>query len=437
MSRDCLDKSWKQYKNHEYQQAIESINSCLDDIISDGKPKEMDYAFFGLANNYIKLGDVDSALKYILIAYDLEKKYELDQSKTLNELGLIYIEKGMNHQAIYYLKKAKELNLNSNNKIEYKRNLSNLGFAYTNLEMKDSATAYLNSALKMSDDELKTNPMLLNYLAVSFFQNKDYSKSLYYLEQSFKNLTTKNNQLEIFIISTNLELVKLYNNMEINSSIFKEYLTFTKAKQNSRYFADANYKMSIIVSKEKDLKEGTRYLNVANSIYVELGNILKAKEITKTFLLANKISKVSNLKYSENELTELLNIEYSKQLEKDLEARISSDSYIVNMKEELYYSEISFYMVLSILISVLFTIGIAIYRIRKNNYIKMLIESYNNYLELIYQLDSNRLKLNLSKITNYMALDNTFREKQIFTELVDEVVKSGIDFQQNKRLNNV
>lgn len=447
MSRDCLDKAWKQYKKHEYQQAIKSMNSCLDDIISDGKPEELDYAFFGLSNNYKKLGEIDSALKYILIAHDLEKKNNLDESKTLNQLGSIYIEKGLNHQALYYFKKALELNREMGNSTSMEINLSNIGFVYTNLHMVDSANIYLNSAIKVMNHNTKRNPMLLSYIAYSFFQNQDYPNSLTYMEQSYNSLSSTNNKLETLIISTNLELVKLFNNKEYNPTIFSDYLEYTRSNRNSIYFADANYKMSIIASIKNNPENGISYLNIANSIYVELGNIQKAKGITSTFLLSNNLSQSSKLKYTENQLSELLNLEYSKQLEKDLEARISSDTYIANMEEELYYSEISFYMILSVLISVLFSIGITIYRIRKNNYIKKLIESYNNYLELIYQLDSNRLKLNLSRISNYMAFDKSFQDKKLFTELVDEVVKdtniirrtvkSGIDFQQTKRLNNV
>jgi len=447
LSRDCLDKSWTQYKNHKYQKAIESINSCLDDIISDGKPEEMDYAFFGLSNNYKKLGEIDSALKYILIAHDLEKKNNLDESKTLNQLGSIYIEKGLNHQVIYYLKKALKINEVTSNNSSKVLNLSNIGFAYSNLNMIDSTNTYINSALNVSKQSKKMNPMLLNYIACIFFRNKDFSSALRYVEQSFRSLNSNNNNLQKYIISTNLELVKFFNRKEYNSSIFKEYLDYTKKNNTSKYYADANYKMSIIESANKGLEVGIPYLNAANSIYVALGNIQKAKEISSTFLMANKTVNSSSLKYSENELTELLNIEYSKQLEKDLEARISSETYIAHLEEELYYSEVSFYLVLSVLISVLFTIGIAIYRVRKNNYIKMLVTSYNNYLDMIYQLDSNRLKMNLSRITNYMALDKTFSDKKLFTELVDEVVKdtnmirktvkSGIDFQQTKRLNNV
>lgn len=447
MSRDCLKVAWQQYKNHEYQQAIVSINSCLDEIISDGKPEEMDYAFYGLSNNYKKLGEIDSALKYILIAHDLEKKNNLDESKTLNQLGSIYIEKGLNHQAIYYLKKALELNREMGNSTSMEINLSNIGFVYTNLHMVDSANIYLNSAIKVMNHNTKRNPMLLSYIAYSFFQNQDYPNSLTYMEQSYNSLSSTNNKLENLIISTNLELVKLFNNKEYNPTIFSDYLEYTRSNRNSIYFADANYKMSIIASIKNKPETGIPYLNIANSIYVELGNIQKAKGITSTFLLSNNLSQSSKLIYTENQLSELQNLEYSKQLEKDLEARISSDTYIANMEEELYYSEISFYMILSVLISVLFSIGITIYRIRKNNYIKMLVTSYNNYLELIYQLDSNRLKMNLSRITNYMALDKTFSDKKLFTELVDEVVKdtnkirktvkSGIDFQQTKRLNNV
>jgi len=122
-SRECLNEAYKLYVNQKYQESINTVNSCLIDIENEADPEEMDYAYFGLSSNYLSLGLIDSSLKYTLIAYNIEKTNDLPTSKTLNQLGSLYIKKGLNHQAIYYLKKAVEINISDDNKSFFTKRL--------------------------------------------------------------------------------------------------------------------------------------------------------------------------------------------------------------------------------------------------------------------------------------------------------------------------
>lgn len=445
-SRECLDNAWNEYNNQQFDKAIKSINSCIDDIISDGDVEEMDYAFFGLANNFTKLGEVDSALKYILIAHDIEKKNDLDQSKTLNELGIIYMRKGLYHDAIYFLKKALNLNQINKNSKEMSNNLLNISIVYSKIGIQDSTMHYLNKLESKGINIFKNKEIVLNSLAYIDFKNQNYKKSLEYLEKASKEISKNTSELDSKMIGSNLELLKLLNEKPYNLKVFEEYLSLTKNHNSSSYFSDANYKMAIVLSIEKDMEAGLAYLNQANKLYVEYGDIDKAKEITSIFLSINGIKKAP-LEYSLVELNEIQNITYSKQLENSINARILSEAYIASIEEELYYSELSNYMMISFIVLFVLVSLFIMHLIRSNRYINSLIEGYCNYLKAIKQLDSSSIRFNLSKIANYMVLDKSFEGKDSFTSLVDQVIKDtntlrktvedGINYKQTKRLYNV
>lgn len=445
-SRECLDNAWDEYKNQQFEKAIGSINSCIDDIISDGNEVEMNYAFFGLANNYTKLGEVDSALKYILIAHDIEKKYDLDQSKTLNELGIIYMRKGLNHDAIYFLKKALNLNRINKNSKEMSNNLLNISIVYSKIGILDSTTHYISKLESEGINIFKNKEIVLNSLAYIHFKNQNYKKSLEYLEKASKEISKNTSELDSKMIGSNLELLKVLNEKPYNLKVFEEYLSLTENHRSSSYFSDANYKMAIVTSIEKNMEEGIAYLNQANKLYVEYGDIDKAKEITSIFLSINGIKKAP-LKYSLVKLNEIQNITYSKQLENSINARILSEAYIATIEEELYYSELSNYMMISFIVLFVLVSLFVMHLIRSNRYINSLIEGYSNYLNTIKQLDSSSVRFNLSKIANYMVLDKSFEGKDSFTCLVDQVIKDtntmrktvedGINYKQTKRLYNV
>lgn len=448
-SRECLHDAYKHYENNEYQKSIKGMMACLSDIEDEADPKELDYTYFGLASNYLKLGQMDSSLKYTLIAYNIEKMYELPTSKTLNQLGNLYINKGLNHQAIYYLKKAAEINKAEDNQAFLQKNYNNLGNAYNNLNFIDSSQKFYDLALRLTDVEDPEYSLILNNQASLHFKAHEIEKASKTLEKLNSKQVESNSNLEKYLFSSNLVLFKMFNEKKAtyeDSLELNNYLSFSK-KNNAFYYADANYKYSVFLLLSNKIKEAVSILNIANSLYIENGNIIMAKEITSNFssLLYNK--NIKGIKYSNDELNKMQIQQYSESLNKEIETRLEAENYILSLNDKLYRAELSFYITLSLLISTLLTIVLAIQKIKSSKKIKQIINGYVSYLNIISQLDSNRLRNNLSKINNYMVMDESFKDKKYFTELVDDVVrdtnnirktvKEGIIFQQTKRLKNV
>ncbi len=446
LSRECLVEAWNHYNKQEYNKAINSLNSCLDQVIADADPVEMDYVFRGLSSNYTKLGIIDSALKNTLIALSIEEKNELNSAISLNELGTIYSSMGLNHQAIYYLKKAYNINTANDNKKSSIKNLTNISIAFLNIDMLDSAESYLMKSLSSASDNIISKHNILNNLSFLYFARSNFDKAKNYSLQAINNFPENVNIHDSLLIISNYELILLLNGESTTMNSLKVYERLESNNKNSIYYADVNYKLSLLEAKLGNAEESLECLNHAVKIYVSLGDIMRAKQITSTFVKYSNDSVINELNYSQSRLSEMQLVYYSKQLENDINTKILSDGYISEIENEMQYTRLSLYLSISIIISMLLTIGFVFFRIRNSRHIKRLVFAYNNYLEIIYQLDSKRLKTNLTKINNYIALDKSFREKKYLTDLVSEVVedtnkirntvKNGIDFQQKEKLYN-
>lgn len=441
-SYECLEEAFKNYKIKKYDLAIDRINNCIESIKNDGDISSIHYAISGLSLNYFQLGIIDSALKYSLIAYDLELENDLSSSKTLNQLGLIYIEKGMNNQAIYYLKKALESDHYSNNSEIVKRNYINTGLAYLNLNLQDSAKVYLVDGINKISSEKNSFELNTN-IAYMHFKNREFEKARNILLE-FSQKYSFSNQIDSLFNSSNIEILKLYANDSFDEVVFENYLKAVQSNNESIYFADANYKLSVMYSKKNNIKKAIEHLNSANYVYVEVGNITKAKEITELVLSFFKNIPNQELSFSLSELDNIQNSLYSKQLESEIQTKIESDRFIKNLNTDLYYSSMSSYLFASILFSVLISIALLGYKIRTNKEIKSILVGYRKYLNIIHRLDTEKLRYNLAVIANYIVLDRSFENKKEFTNLIDDVindtnkirkaVNDGLVYKQNKRL---
>ena len=448
-SRECFNDAYKQYENEDYNKSINSIMSCLNDIEEDADPVEMDHAYFGIASSYLKLGQLDSSLKYTLIAYNIETVNKLPANKTLNQLGNLYINKGLNHQAIYYLKKAVLINKSENNQGYLQKNYNNLGIAYKEIDLLDSSLSYYNLALSLTETDISEDNLIKNNLATLYFsQNYLFKAEKTLLEINEKDLVS-NSEIDKYLILSNKVLFKLLTSKAINKdelTILNEYLQYCK-ERNDFYSADANFKLSIFTLVYKNAEEGIRYLNKANTIYVSVGNIGLAKQITSKFTKLMKHPTNTPFKYTLNDLNDKQIQIYSASLNSEIDTKLKAENYINDLNIKLNKAEFNYYITLSILISVLLFVGIIIQKVLTSNKIRQIVNGYLSYLNLINQLDSEKLRINLSKISNYMLLDESFKNKKHFTELVDEVVrdtnnirrtvKEGIIFQQTKRLKDV
>lgn len=449
ISRDCLEDAFKHYENQEYNKSLKGMVSCLADIEDDADPVEMAYAYFGIASSYLKLGQIDSSLKYTLIAYNIETTNNLPISKTLNQLGNLYINKGLNHQAIYYLKKAVEINTIDYNESYLQKNFNNLGIANQEIGLIDSSVYFYKLSLSLTKDGDSENNLIMNNLASLYFSKNNITKSNKILDEITDNYLSSNTKVERYLILSNKVLFKLLTTQSITVnelSMLKDYLEFCKSR-NDFYSADANSKLSIYTLLNGNIEEAIDYLNRANETYVSVGNIGLAKEITSRFSKLMRSSEHKPFKYSVDELNEKQIQLYSSSLSSEIETKLNAENYITDLNSRLNRAELSFYITLSLLISILLTFVVAIQKIRSSKKIQQIINGYVSYLNIISQLDSNRLRNNLSKINNYMVLDESFNNKKYFTELVDEVVrdtnnirktvKEGIIFQQTKRLKDV
>lgn len=419
IGNENIKNAYLNYSKKNYSKSIQLIKKAIPELEENDDIDELCHAYYGLSSAYYALGKTDSAFKYIIITDGIQTSNEIkeNRNKTLNMLGSIYIEKGLNHQAIYYLKKAAELNSKEDNYKSLSKSYINLGTAYSNLSLVDSSNRYyLLCSDLLSNNGMPDNPTLFNNIASNFFFVMDFDKSKEFLNKAIEQ-KGNDNLLDSLLYQSNLELINVLHNNNDQAYIFTKYLAESKSKDEFLY-ADANYKLSIYQLFKGNIDSSVFFLNTANSIYVSLGNIDKAKEISSFFLKQLKLTKNLDLKYSLNELTNLQVQQYSLALQSEIENRIQSERVNENLKEELYYSSISFYMVLFILIAFISSLLSVIYKVLTSK----LIANLRAKLRFINEIQTNSLVQNLSKLTAYISIRNDINDIDKIGLLLDNVI---------------
>jgi len=334
-------------------------------------------------------------------------------------------------------------------KVFLQKDYNNLGIAYHEIGIIDSSLFFYYLSLSLTEVGESDYNIIKNNLATLYFSNGNYNKSKMILDEISYNHLSNNTKVEKYLVLSNKVLFKLLTDQTISkkeSAILNDYLEYCSTR-NDFFTADAYSKLSIYTLLEGDIDKGIDYLNNANDTYVALGNIGLAKEVTSRFSKLMTGSPNEPFRYSLNELNEKQIEIYSKSLYSEIETKLKAEEYIGDLKIKVNKAEFSYYITLSLFISMILFIVIVFQKIRSSKRIQQVINGYVSYLNLINQLDSKRLRNNLSKINNYMILDESFNNKKYFTELIDEVVKDtnnirktvkeGIIFQETKRLKNV
>lgn len=108
----------------------------------------------GIGNAQRRLGRLKEATDSYLEAKEI---YEaLGDKKGIagayNNLGIIFIAEGQQEKALEYLRIARRMNIEINNRAWLAKNLSNMGNAFYNLQMFDSAEVYFKEGMRMSEE---------------------------------------------------------------------------------------------------------------------------------------------------------------------------------------------------------------------------------------------------------------------------------------------
>ncbi len=437
-ANDCLDESKKLFNLGKYNESIKTTENCLPDIIDSKHKAAIKDAYFGLGINYYHIGELDSAIKYYQIAEKINDsdKNEHFSASLFNEISIAYINKGLNHSALYYLRKGIELNQELNNIEGITLNFANLGEVFINLNKLDSAEYYYNKALEyQSDSKTKNKNIILNNLGVVYFENGEHGNVIRTMESIINNLGSEN-KMDSLLYMSNLDIYRIYNNQPpLYKDLQNNYLE--SSRYNEILHADANFKAAVYSLYDGKQNKAIEYLNKANAIFVSNDNITEAIQISNFFvsILSDKSYLLPELKQYLAELKKVEKEQYSNLLIEETYLKAEIEKSIDKLNSELEVAWASSGILLVVLFSLVLIIPLSIKYVINVKLIAKLrgqLINYNNQIKLIH---NSSIKNNLAKFVTLMVISNKFDNEKVLTETVDNIVDGSNEL--STFLNNI
>ena len=417
-AKSDIDSAFDSYRRGDHETAIKLLRQTIADI---GKEKQVNPSLYtGLSDSYSNRDEIDSAFKYNLVTFNLQKSIEENgkPTVTLNSLGMNYLDKGLTHQAIYYFKRSMESNLGNDEEIHIQKGFINLGNAFSNINLTDSSIKYYDLALGLTPEEDKRGKaFLLGTIGTEYFKSGDYTNAEEYLKQSIPYLNSSLNELDSLFYLTNYVALQMHNGDMSQAAVVQQYYKLTKM-QNKLYFADANYKMAIYNLAVKKEAEAVKFINAANALFVETGNLQRAKNITAYFLKYSSSQTASQLTYSLDKLGSMQTVLYSDALQTEVKLKMESEEIAEGLRDDLYYSEMSSYLMFLILISFISIVGAVVMRINSQKNIKRLLQD----LYEIRAIRKSTMNSNLGKLSTYIAIRDDIKGVEVIGKLLDDVI---------------
>lgn len=439
-SNECIDKAFVKFQNKDYLSAISILKSCESNIINKDDSKLLTKYYYGLGRSYLELGNIDSAFKYELIAYNLKRSFNLDANLnlSLNDLGILYNKKGLPHKSIFLLNNAIRLNKSkSNNELLYS-NYINIGVSYKDLGLIDSAENYYLKALKINikDNSIKRSK-IYNNIGVLYQEQGNYQKSKKYLKLALESKGI--DEIMKYQYLTSMEITKFYNNELINEELFHIYLNKVINSPDYYFLADAQYKLSLI--NKTNFKKSKYHLIKSINLMIKNenynGGLMLLYEYERHYLVMNEGIKISSyLDSLERKLLSLNTARIAKEYGNELKINQESEIQISNLKSELKYSNIRFYGLLTFLILVVISVFLIILWIKKNRIIQKLILrviSYNSYNKAL----SKDTKSNLGKLTYLLDYKLDSNNNKLIFKILDNIIQDVNKIESYNFSNNI
>ena len=158
----CIDLGNAYREGKDFREALKWNMEALRFVKARVKPNSSDLtgfltiAYEQVAQNYLELMMPDSALYFAKASLEVRQKHNNNYDVTTSHhlLSQIYLAKNEYEQALQYVKKAQNSNVQKENKIKELHILKTLGDVYVGLGRLDSALYYLKQCLVSRDTGL-------------------------------------------------------------------------------------------------------------------------------------------------------------------------------------------------------------------------------------------------------------------------------------------
>ena len=298
---------------------------------------------------FLYAGDCDSAFHFMNILHDLSiaNNDKVHETKSLNNIAIVYLNKGNYKNAIDYMQQSYEKSKEYKLKDREAASLNNLGLIYKELGFYNKSLESMSKAYILYSElnDTLTIITIYNNLGLIHKDIKDYDEALKYYFKALALANIKNNIKKKSILYINLGvLYQLQEDYDTALNYFQKALKLQKIIKDE-YGLAINYSdiAEVYINTEK-YKSAIQYYLKAVEIY-EIKGSLKDKisvhcDIAKAYILADQIN---NAKIHIRKVSEILDAGNNQNL------HLSIESYEVlllyyektkNYKESLKYSRL-------------------------------------------------------------------------------------------------
>ncbi len=195
------------------QGAIDSLQINLETSKPDTNRV---WLIYGIAVEYQGI-DADSAMAYAEqgLALSEELDYKKGISSFYNCIGVIHVNNSNLEEALKYLEKSYEINLEIGNTPKVISNLINMGVLYQNLGDFSTSQDYNLKALKIAEKEKDNDKyvaLILTNIGNVYSYEKDYDKALSYHKQSLEKYAKLGNYEGLGLVTN--KIANIYHNMD-------------------------------------------------------------------------------------------------------------------------------------------------------------------------------------------------------------------------------
>ncbi len=188
-----------------------------------------------IANTYFEIANFNDGFKLLTECLKISDsvKNEFFKSKVLNNIGLMYLQRNDNKNALEYLYKSLKIKLKYNNKASIANTYNNIGELYLNENNLDQASDFLHKALNIRQElnDISGLSETQNNFAHLYELSNEDELAISYYKQSLANSEAINNKLGI---AKNCgELGRLYtelDSLDKAEALFKKSLKIVTAE---------------------------------------------------------------------------------------------------------------------------------------------------------------------------------------------------------------
>ncbi len=309
---NMMHDDWEKYQFFQYELINKALKTHHSNLITQHLKKALASALNNIGLIYSNKGNLSQALMYYQKSLKIQQEFGENKgvSTTLNNIGLIYKNQGDIPKALDYYHKALKIREEIGDKYGIAQSFNNIGFIYNNLNNIPKALEYFHKALKIQEEigDKQGVARSLNNIGAIYKNQGENEKAIEYYQQSLAIQEQIGDKQGTAISFNNIGVI--YNNQKDFAKALEYYSKSLKIQEEIGDNHAVSYTLNNIGSielKQNKLESAINYgirsmaiarkigypANIKSSaellyqVYEKQGKGLKALDMYKLFVQMN------------------------------------------------------------------------------------------------------------------------------------------------------